>query len=97
MECIIGFAGAMTGGATDLSYLGILLATVAGGITCGGLSRTGSKTEGKIDGITDSLDTTAAVALVITGTLDAEHEGGIDNGGMTGGCCGSCDCTIIDC
>lgn len=78
MECI--FEVVITGaGGFSATYFCTLL--VCGKETCGGLSSTGSKTEGKMAG------TGASLGAAKVGVIGAEHVDGTDViGGITGGC-----------
>lgn len=73
MECI-AFVVVLTG-TEGLSNLGTLF--VDGAIICGGLSRTGSNTDGMTGGTIGSLGGATAGAAVV------ELVGGIVNGGIT--------------
>lgn len=84
MECILEDVITGAGGFSGTNFCKLL---VCGRDTCGGLSNTGSNTDGRMVG-TEGVSFGAAM-VDVTGATDAG--GGADvKGGIIGGCCGIC-------
>lgn len=76
MECI-AFVVALTGAGCGSNFTTLF---VDGAIICGGLSRTGSNT----DGMTEGTGTIGSLEGATVGAAVVEHVGGIVNGGIAG-------------